>query len=92
MTTEILDKAPCNEYDSEMAKRKSVKLSDQVRRMIDKSGLTRYRIAQETGINEAALGKFYHGERGLSLASLDQLGEYLGLRVVMDRKPTKKGR
>ena len=59
---------------------------------MDDSGQTRYRIAQETGINESALGKFYHGERGLSLGALDRLGKYLGLRIVMDRKPKKKGR
>ena len=63
-----------------------------MRKAIDDSGLTRYRIAQDTGINEGALGKFYHGERGLSLDSLDRLSEYLGLRIVMERKPKKKGR
>ena len=59
---------------------------------MDDSGLTRYRIAQETGINESSLGQFYHGERGLSLESLDRLGQFLQLRIVMERKPEKKGR
>jgi len=75
-----------------MTKRRSKKLSDQIRRAIADCGLTRYRIAQDTGINEAALGKFYHGERGLSMDSLDILGDYLQLRIVMDRKPNEKGR
>ncbi|MDC0934648.1 helix-turn-helix transcriptional regulator [Pirellulales bacterium] len=67
------------------------KFSDQIRQAIADSGQTRYRISVESGINEAALGKFFHGERGLSLESLDKLAAHLGLRVVMDRKP-KKGK
>ena len=85
----VLDKAPSNGNNADMAKRKLAKLSDQIRKAMDDCGETRYRIAQETGINEAALGKFYHGERGLSLDSLDKLAEYLQL-VVTTRK--KKGK
>ena len=43
------------------------------------------------GFDESALAKFANGKRGLSLKNLDRLCEYLGLRIVMDRKP-KKGR
>ena len=77
-----------------MAKKrtKSKNLTDQLRQAIDDSGMTRYRIAQETGIDESTLAKFYHGTRGLSLDNLDLLCEYLGLRIVMDRKPKKKGK
>ena len=75
-----------------MAKRRSKKITDQVRQAIDDSGLTRYRIAQDTGIDESFLAKFYHGHRGLSMDNLDRLGEYLGLRIVMDRKPKQKGK
>ena len=67
------------------------KLSEQIREAIDESGLTRYRIAQETGIDESALAKCDHGTRGLSLDALDRLGVYLGLRIVSDRDTTQKG-
>ena len=67
-------------------------MTDQIRRAIDDSGLTRYRIAKETGIDESTLAKFYNGHRGLSLDNMDQLCEYLGLRIVMDRKPARKGK
>jgi len=77
-------------YNVGMATRRSKKLTDQVRQAIDNSGLTRYRIAQDTGIDESALAKFYNRHRGLSLDNLDRLGEYLGLRIVMDRKPKTK--
>lgn len=75
-----------------MAKREPKKLTDQLRQAIDDSGETRYAIAKATGIDESALAKFYNGHRGLSMDALNRLGEYLGLRIVMDRKPAKKGR
>ena len=87
-----LDRLPSIRYDVAMEKRRSKKMTDQVRQAIDDSGLTRYRIAQDTGIDESTLSKFYHGTRGLSLNNLDLLCEYLGLRIVMDGKPTKKGK
>jgi transcriptional regulator with XRE-family HTH domain len=61
---------------------KRLALTEQVRRAIAESGLTRYRIAQETGIAESTLCKFMAGERGFTLASLDKLAEYLGLDIV----------
>ena len=67
-------------------------MTDQVRQAIDSSGLTRYRIGKDAGLDESTLGKFYHGTRGLSLDNLDRLCEYLGLRIVMDRKPKPKGK
>ena len=73
-----------------MAKKQDQKLSDQIRQAIDDSGLTRYRIAQDTGIDESALAKFYNGQRGFNSETLDVLGEYLGLRIVMDRQPKRQ--
>ncbi len=75
-----------------MAKRRTKKLTDQLRQAIDDSGLTRYRIAQETGIDESALAKFYNGHRGLSMAGLNALGECLELTITLGRKPSEKGK
>jgi len=84
----LLDDAHSIGYAEPMPK-KPKKLSDQIRRAIADSEHTRYRIAQETGINEGALGAFFHGQRGMSLESLDKLAEFLGLEVVTKRR---KGR
>ena len=75
-----------------MAKKRSKLLSDQIRQAIDDSGLTRYRIAQETGISETALALFYNGQRGLSMKALNALGEFLQLTIILGRKPDKKGK
>ena len=88
----LLDHLPSVEYDVGMAKRRAKKMTDEIRQAIGDSGLTRYRIAKDTGIDESTLAKFYHGHRGLSLDNLDRLCEYLGLRIVMDRKPNPKGK
>jgi transcriptional regulator with XRE-family HTH domain len=76
-----------------MPKRAIKKLTDQLRQAIDDSGLTRYRIARATGIDESALAKFYNGHRGLSMEALNSLGEFLQLKITLGRKPgTKKGK
>jgi cyanate lyase len=74
-----------------MAKKRPAKLTDQLRKAIDDSGLTRYRISQETGISEATLSKFYLGQRGLSMEALDALGECLQLSIVLGRQSNPKG-
>lgn len=75
-----------------MAKKRSNLLTDQLRQAIDDSGLTRYRIAQETGISEATLALFYNRHRGLSMKALDALGEFLKLNITLGRKPETRSR
>jgi transcriptional regulator with XRE-family HTH domain len=75
-----------------MAKKQPKTLTDQIRQAIDDSGLTRYRIAKETGISESTLSKFYLCQRGLSSKALDKLGECLQLTIYLGRKPDQKGK
>jgi transcriptional regulator with XRE-family HTH domain len=75
-----------------MGKKRTLLLTDQLRQAIDDSGLTRYKIAQETGIDESALAKFYNGHRGLSMDALNALGEFLQLTITLGRRPGKKGK
>ena len=80
-------------YNPNMAKKRTKLLTDQLRQAIDQSGITRYRIAKEAGINESALAQFYNGHRGLSMKVLNALGEYLELTITMGRKaPQRKGK
>lgn len=66
-------------------------LTDQLRQAIDDSGMTRYRIAQETGVSETTLAQFYNGHRGLSMEAMNAIGECLQLTIKLGRKPAKKG-
>lgn len=80
-------------YNPGMTKKRTKLLTDQLRRAIDDSGITRYRIVKDAGINESALAQFYNGHRGLSMNALNALGEYLKLKIVLGRKaPKRKGR
>lgn len=87
----ILDKYASIANNAGMAKRRSNKLTDQLRQAIDDSGLTRYRISQLTGIDESQLAKFYNGKGGLSVEAFDALGECLKVSIKPRSKPTKKG-
>jgi transcriptional regulator with XRE-family HTH domain len=57
-------------------------VSDQIKRAILDSDLTRYRIAQETGVDEATLSRFLSGERGLSMIAIDRLANFFGYKLV----------
>ena len=74
-----------------MATRKSkpMKLSDQLRQAIRESKHSRYAIWKATGIDQAVLSHFLAGHRGMSLESLDTLGEFLHLELHV-AKPTGK--
>ena len=68
-------------------------LSDQLREAVSNAGVTRYRMAQDLDITEGQLSRFVHGDCGLSIRSIDMLGEYLGLRIVAEGQEKKaKGR
>jgi hypothetical protein len=69
---------------------KKIKVSDQVRRIVETCGQTRYAIAKATEIDQSAMTRFMSGERGLSSAALDVLGEYLDLQVSMRGSRSKR--
>jgi transcriptional regulator with XRE-family HTH domain len=73
-----------------MAKKRTQLLTDQIRQAIDDSGLSRYRIAKETGISQSTLAQFYNGHRGLSMEALNALGAFLQLTITLGRTPDKK--
>jgi transcriptional regulator with XRE-family HTH domain len=65
-------------------------VSNRIRKAIEAADVTRYRIAQETGIEQSALSRFMTGERGLSQEAIDALAEFFDLELVPRQK--RKGR
>ena len=61
-------------------KRQSI--TDELREAIRSSGLSCYRIWQESGVNKAALSRFMSGQRGLLLESVDRIAAVLGLHIT----------
>jgi transcriptional regulator with XRE-family HTH domain len=71
--------------------RKRLRFSDELRRVVDASDLSRYRICRELGIAESTLSRFMSGERGLTMKCLDSLAALLDLHVAAGKRPKKKG-
>ena len=67
-----------------------MRLSDQVRRAVEESEMSRYRISKKTGIDQSNLSRFVHGEVGLSMEALDRLADVLGLNITVGR--TRRGK
>lgn len=61
-------------------------LMTQLREAIEASGVTRYRIAQDTGIAQSQLSRLMTGEQGLSVPAAERLAEYLGYTVELRPK------
>ena len=70
------------------------RLLDEIKRAIDASGKTRYRIAQEADIAQSQLSRLMRGDAGLSVDSVERLADYLGLEITIrpKRGRTKKGK
>jgi plasmid maintenance system antidote protein VapI len=69
------------------------KLSDQLRAAVDGSGMSRYAVAKAIDLDQATLSRFMSGKAGLSVGTIDKLGELLGLQLKTVTKPAKgKGR
>jgi len=72
--------------------KKRTKVSDQIRHAVESSGVSRYRIAQETEIEQSTLSRFMAGAGGMTVETLDKLGEYLGLEIVVKGKLKGSGK
>ena len=70
--------------------RKRLKFSDQLRRAVDASGLSRYQIAQLLGVSQSLLSRFMSG-KWLGQESLDALAELLDLHVTTGKRPKNEG-
>ena len=71
---------------------RKVRLSDQVRKAVDQSGMSRYRICQLAEIDQPSMSRFMAGKVGLTLERLDRLAEVLDLRIVAGKSSQRKGR
>jgi transcriptional regulator with XRE-family HTH domain len=75
--------------------RRLTQIGGALRKAIDvagESGVSRYRISKDTGVEQSALSRFMSGERGLDLVSVEKLAEYLGLELVKKEASQKEGR
>ncbi len=67
------------------------KLLNAIEEAIKASDKSRYRIAQETGIDEGRLSRFMSGETGLSVEAVETLADYLDIEIIIRARATKAG-
>ena len=68
-----------------------VKLSEQVRRAVNESGMTRYAICKAIGMHESVMSRFMNGKGGLQQDSQDAIADLLDFHIVVG-KPKRKVR
>lgn len=61
---------------------------DEIRKAIEASGESRYRLWKATGISQSHLSRLMRGEAGLSVENLEHLAEALGLEIII--RPAKR--
>ncbi len=71
-------------------KTKPTALTDQLRHFIEADELSRNELSRITGIDKSVLSKFVHGKCGLSMQSLDKIGETLSLQITKTTIPAKR--
>lgn len=66
--------------------RKQTYLEKQLRKAIESSGLSVYRISKKSGVSEGVLSRFLNGQRGMTLATASRLAESLGLELAAKKR------
>jgi plasmid maintenance system antidote protein VapI len=71
--------------------KKQVKLSDQMRAFLAEAAeqTSLRQVARDTGVDVATLSRILSGERAVSAAVWDTLGEHFGLELVRKDRSTK---
>ncbi len=68
-------------------------MGNRLKEVLEKEGVTAYRLWKELGIDQSQLSKFFSGKVNISLEMLEQIARYLGydLVLVKHKRPRKGG-
>ena len=66
------------------------KICDKLRQAIEKGPKSRYRLWQETGIEQSQLSRFMAGTRILGIESIEKLSKALGFELIMQKRTKKR--
>lgn len=65
-------------------------IAQQLRQMIESSGISRYEIARGSGVAQSVLARFVAGETSLSMANVEKLVSYFDLELTNRTKGKKQ--
>ena len=68
-------------------------MGNRLKEVLEKEGVTAYRVCKDLGIDRGQLSKFLNGKVNISLEMLQQIADYLGydLMLVKRKRPRKGG-
>lgn len=67
-------------------------MGNRLKEVLEKEGVTAYRLWKELGIDQGQLSKFFSGKVNISLEMIEQIAGYLGYDLVLvKRKRPRKG-
>ena len=83
----MVDKLSCMLYDGSM-------MGNRLREVLQREGVTRYRLCKDLGIDQGEMSRFFHGKQNVSLQMLLRVADYLGydLVLVKHKRPRKGGK
>ena len=83
----MLDKSTSIEYHEAM-------MGNRLREVLEREGVTRYRLCKDLGIDQGEMSRFFHGKQNVSLPMLERIADYLGydLVLVKQKRPKKGGK
>ena len=67
-------------------------MGNRLKEVLDKEGITAYRLCEDLGIDRGQLSKFFSGKVNISLEMMQQIANHLGYDLVLvKRKRPRKG-
>jgi len=63
---------------------------DELRRAIENSPESRYRLSKKAGIEQSQLSRFMTGNQRLGVEAVEKLAQALGYEIVMRKKGIRK--
>ena len=68
-------------------------VTQQLREIIDASGITRYAVCKAIGLDGGLMSRFMAGKSGLSVQTIDAIGKLLSIKLVAGkaRRTVKRG-
>lgn len=67
-------------------------MENRLKNIMEREGVTAYRLWKDLHVDQGQLSRFLHGEESISLKRLEQIADYLGYDLTLvKRKTSQKG-
>ena len=65
-------------------------IGTELKAIMEKEGITGYRLSQKTGIGQSYIGKILHNQMNPSYLTLKRILDVLGYRISFEKIPKRK--